>query len=129
MNPDLSPGEVIAERDTTLHPSIRTLVEDERLTPSERSAWRRQLTGLRNECGCHAGAIGLLGAVPVLAALLLLGAPGGLPRFALVVGLPVVGALGGKAVGLLRAQLRFRSAVIQLNALLTPRATAEVIDR
>lgn len=106
--------------------SVPILIDDPSLTSAQRAEWEARLSRLYNECGCHEGALGLLAALPVLLALLLWRQPGfGLldpGGIALLVLLPLVGAIGGKLLGLALGRLRLRRAVTELSGLIDARS-------
>lgn len=108
--------------------SVPIEVHDPELTAAERLEWESRLTALYNECGCHAGMVGLLGAIAVLVAIF---ASAGIaplePRgVALTLILPMGGAVLGKAVGLTRGRIRLRRAISALAALLHERSAARL---
>lgn len=110
--------------------SVPIVVDDPELTAAERLEWESRLTVLYNECGCHAGKVGLVGAIPVLVAMFLW-SPAGIaplePRgVVLTLSLPLGGAVLGKAVGLTRGRIRLRRAISDLAALLHERSAARL---
>ncbi len=124
-----SVGAVLERGPRAVPSAIPILIDDPSLTTAEREAWQSRLTTLYNACGCHEGALGLVAAIPLLLALWLwpqrgfgLLEPGGL---ALLVGLPLFGAIGGKLLGLAVARVRLRRAVAELSALMRTRSSSD----
>ena len=121
-------GAVLERGPRAVPSSVPILIDDPTLTLVERTRWESRLTALYNECGCHEGALGFVAAFPVLLALLLWSQPGfGLLEpggLALLVVLPLVGAIAGKLLGLAVGRLRLRRAVAELSALMYARSTS-----
>jgi hypothetical protein len=122
-------GYLLERRPRPMPASDDVVLTEPRLTATERDGWQSRLTVLYNDCGCEAGGVGLLAAVPVLVGLFLLG-PSGVgplePRgLAMILGLPVMGAVGGKVTGLARRRRRLRAAIAELEALLDALARQE----
>lgn len=118
-----------SKRSVQAHRAWRPCIaENPLLTVSERAEWEGRLTALYNECGCHAGAIGLLAAFPILAVLFSVGSAS-VARLdflgvGLVVALPLAGGVVGKSIGVVVGRLRLRRALRELRALLEARETA-----
>ena len=83
------------------------------------------MAALYNECGCDAGAFGLLGGLALLAALLLLRrlslAPLNPLRLTLIMTVPLVAGVGGKLVGMVHGRRQLRQAVAELRESLDSR--------
>lgn len=119
-------GAVLERGPRALPSSIPIMIDDPTLTLDERTSWERRLTTLNNACGCHEGALGLAAAFPILFALALSSQPGlGLFEpgwLALLLALPLVGAIIGKALGLAVGRFRLRRAVAALGAVMDARS-------
>jgi hypothetical protein len=119
-------GAVLKRGPRAVPTSVPILIDDPSLTSVQRAEWESRLSRLYNECGCHEGALGLLAAFPVLLALFLWRQPGfGLldpGGIALLVALPLLGAIAGKLLGLAVGRLRLRRAVAELSALIEARS-------
>jgi hypothetical protein len=121
-------GAVLESRGRGLPSSIPILIDDPHLAIAERSAWQSRLASLYNDCGCKAGAIGLLAAFPSLWGVFVLPtgvAPLSLRGMMLILGLPFVGAVTGKLIGLRLRSLRLLRAVLELGAVLDARSAPE----
>jgi hypothetical protein len=107
-------------------PAAPIVLEVPNLEPARAHELGERLTRLRSECGCAAGAKAMWGATLVVFVALVLGygwSTGLLVRLPLVVVAAVVGAIGGKAVGIALARRAYSR---ELTRLLAVAPTEEV---
>jgi hypothetical protein len=86
------------------------------LDAGERAAAEVRLAARLGACGCTEGAIGLLVALPVVSWLMVAGPLGPFMRLGVCVSVVVVGALLGKAVGMIRARTALQIEVTRIQS-------------